>query len=130
MRSKDNSEFRIPNSALNFKGFCKIVDLFVNERIDERTLRSVFFGENFTLNAYRVEERSLVVGDNELPPYCRFWNISCNTFKKLIQALTLLGRDKNCAVIAGDVRTLGQLVRFVENINSGDTIAAKLRKQL
>ncbi len=56
IRSKNNSEFRIPNSELNFKGFCKIVHLFVNERIDESSFGGIFLGENFALNADRVEQ--------------------------------------------------------------------------
>ncbi len=58
LRSINNYALRITHYALRIdpKGFCKIVDLFVNERIYERTLRGVFFGENFTLNADRVEQ--------------------------------------------------------------------------
>ena len=51
-----NYELRITNYALNFKGFCKIVHLFVNERIDESSFGGIFLRENFALNADRVEQ--------------------------------------------------------------------------
>ena len=51
IRRKNNYALRIDP-----KGFCEIVHLFVNERIDESSFGGIFLRENFALNADRVEQ--------------------------------------------------------------------------